>query len=57
MDLGGVIVEFVDTAGMRQNPENVIEEEGMLRSREAIEGSNLCLLIQDITEFSRLILS
>ena len=50
MDLGGVIVEFVDTAGMRQNPENVIEEEGMLRSREAIEGSNLCLLIQDITE-------
>ena len=57
MDLGGVIVEFVDTAGMRQNPENVIEEEGILRSREAIEGSNLCLLIQDITEFSRLILS
>jgi len=50
VDLGGVIVEFVDTAGMRQNPENVIEEEGMLRSREAIEGSNLCLLIQDITE-------
>ena len=50
IDLGGVVVEFVDTAGIRENPDNDIEKEGMQRSLSAIEASNLNLLIQDITD-------
>lgn len=49
IDLGGVIVEFVDTAGVRKNPDNEIEREGVNRSLSAIETSNLSLLVQDVT--------
>ena len=50
IDLGGVVVEFVDTAGIRENPDNSIEREGMQRSLSAIETSNLNLIIKDITD-------
>ena len=47
VNLDGVLIEFIDTAGMRDNPENEIEEEGINRSREVIEKSNLSLIVQD----------
>mgnify|MGYP005674554513 FL=1 len=54
VNLDGVLIEFIDTAGMRDNPENEIEKEGINRSREVIEKSNLSLIVQDanrIVEF------
>ncbi|MDC3323064.1 tRNA uridine-5-carboxymethylaminomethyl(34) synthesis GTPase MnmE [Gammaproteobacteria bacterium] len=54
VNLDGVLIEFIDTAGMRDNPENEIEKEGINRSREVIEKSNLSLVVQDanrIVEF------
>ena len=49
VNVGGFLVEFVDTAGVRPDPESAIEEEGIVRSREVIKRSNLSLLVQDAT--------
>ena len=48
VDVGGVLIEFVDTAGVRPDPENTVEWEGINRSQEVIRKSNLCLLVQDV---------
>ena len=50
VDVGGVLIEFVDTAGVRPDPENTIEREGINRSQEVIGKSNLSLLVQDVTD-------
>jgi len=50
VNIGGVLIEFVDTAGVRPNPEGPIEEEGIQRSKEVIKKSNLSLLVQDATD-------
>ena len=49
VNIGGNLIEFVDTAGIRPNPEGAIEEEGIQRSKEVIKKSNLILLVQDAT--------
>ena len=49
VNIGGTLIEFVDTAGVRHDPEGPIEEEGIQRSKEAIKKSNLSLLVQDAT--------
>lgn len=53
VNIGGVLIEFVDTAGVRINPEGPIEEEGIQRSKEVIKKSNLSLLVQDATAIQR----
>ena len=50
VNIGSVLVEFVDTAGVRPDPEGPIEEEGIQRSKEVIKKSNLSLLVQDATD-------
>ena len=50
VDVGGVLIEFVDTAGVRPDPENTIEREGINRSQEVIGKSNLSLLVQDVAD-------
>ena len=49
INLGGLVVEFVDTAGIRKSPENKIEQEGIDRSKDIINKANLTLLVQDVT--------
>jgi len=49
LNLGGVVVEFTDTAGLRENPDNEIEEEGMKRTHASLEEANLVLCVYDIT--------
>ena len=49
VNIGGILIEFIDTAGVRHDPEGPIEEEGIKRSKEAIERSNISLLVQDAT--------
>ena len=49
LNLGGVVVEFTDTAGLRENPDNEIEEEGMRRTHASLEEANLVLCVYDIT--------
>ncbi len=46
IDLDGLAVELVDTAGMRDDPD-VIEAEGIRRAREALRNADAALLIQD----------
>ena len=48
--VGGVLIEFTDTAGLRDNPNDEVEKEGMGRSLEVSQKSNLTLLVQDINE-------
>ena len=50
LNLSGVVVEFVDTAGLRKRPENVIEKEGIKRARLAIKGADLVLCVFDVTK-------
>ena len=50
LNLGGVVVELVDTAGLRKNPDDEIEEEGMKRTRSALARANLVLCVFDVTK-------
>ena len=47
INFGGLSIEFYDTAGVREKPDNDIEKEGINRSREVIKKSSLSLVVQD----------
>ena len=49
IDIDGLAVELVDTAGLREDP-NRIEEEGIRRARKALRNADAVLWIQDATE-------
>ena len=51
VNLGGVPVEFVDTAGLRTGSQDFIEIEGMKRAKKAIENSNLVIEVVDARDF------
>ena len=51
INLGGVPVEFVDTAGLRSGSQDSIEIEGMNRAKKAVENSNLVLEVVDAKDF------
>jgi tRNA modification GTPase len=44
--LGGVLLRLIDTAGLRET-ENVVERLGVERSRRALEGAELALVVVD----------
>ena len=46
IDLDGLIVELVDTAGLRDDPDR-IEAEGIRRAREALASADAVLLLRD----------
>ena len=48
-DLGGVCVTLIDTAGIRES-EDVVEALGVARSREALLGADLVLVVLDAAE-------
>ncbi len=48
LSLNGYRIRLLDTAGIRQTMES-IEEEGIRRSKKAIENSDLILLVLDVT--------
>ena len=54
VNIGGALIEFVDTAGVRSDPDGPIEEEGIQRSKEVIKKSNLSLLVQDATDIKEI---
>jgi tRNA modification GTPase len=49
INIDGLAVELVDTAGLRDDPDR-IEEEGIRRAREAMSSADALLWIQDATE-------
>ena len=49
INIDGLAVELVDTAGLRDNPDR-IEEEGIRRARKALAEADAVLWIQDATE-------
>ena len=49
IDIDGLAVELVDTAGLRENPDR-IEAEGLRRARKALRNADAVLWIQDATE-------
>jgi tRNA modification GTPase len=49
INVDGLAVELVDTAGLRDNPDRV-EAEGIRRAREAIKSADAVLWVQDATE-------
>ncbi len=49
MRLGGLHFRLIDTAGIRDT-EEVVEKEGIRRSREAMQRSDLILLVMDISQ-------
>lgn len=48
IDIDGLAVELVDTAGLREDPDRV-EEEGIRRARSALQSADAVLWIQDAT--------
>jgi tRNA modification GTPase len=49
IDIDGLAVELVDTAGLRNDPDR-IEAEGIRRAREALRNADAVLWIQDATD-------
>ena len=49
IDLGGLLVELVDTAGLRDDPD-LIEAEGIRRARAALQNADAVLWLQDATK-------
>jgi tRNA modification GTPase len=49
INIDGLAVELVDTAGLRDNPDR-IEEEGIRRARRALAEADAVLWVQDATE-------
>lgn len=49
IDIDGLAVELVDTAGLRNDPDR-IEAEGIRRAREALERADAALWIQDASD-------
>lgn len=49
IDIDGLAVELVDTAGLRENPDR-IEAEGIRRARSALANADAVLWIQDATD-------
>jgi tRNA modification GTPase len=49
IDLDGLAVDLVDTAGLRDDPDR-IEAEGIRRAKEALANADAVLWIQDVTE-------
>jgi len=47
VDIAGVPVTLVDTAGLRARPENAIEEEGIARARVSADAADLVLVVVD----------
>lgn len=46
-EIGGIASILIDTAGIRPQAENSIEEEGIWRAQEALKNSDLALLVID----------
>ena len=51
INIDGLAVELIDTAGIRENPDR-IEEEGIRRARSALRNADAVLWIQDATDDS-----
>ena len=49
IDIDGLAVELVDTAGLREDPD-AIEAEGIRRARQALSGADAVLWIRDATD-------
>lgn len=49
IDIDGLAVELIDTAGLRDNPDR-IEEEGIRRARQALKKADAVLWIQDAAD-------
>jgi len=49
INIDGLAVELIDTAGLRDNPDR-IEKEGIRRAREAMKSADAVLWVQDATE-------
>lgn len=49
IDIDGLAVELVDTAGLREDPDRV-EQEGIRRARSALQSADAVLWIQDATD-------
>ena len=50
LDLGGVPVELIDTAGLRDHPADAIEAEGIRRAQVALQSADGALVVSDDSE-------
>jgi tRNA modification GTPase len=50
IDLDGIPVTLVDTAGLRAEPANSIEEEGISRARSAVQAADAVLVVLDSSQ-------
>lgn len=48
--LAGIPLRLVDTAGLRDLPADIVEAEGILRSREALADADVVLVVHDATQ-------
>ncbi|MBS1615637.1 MAG: tRNA uridine-5-carboxymethylaminomethyl(34) synthesis GTPase MnmE, partial [Bacteroidetes bacterium] len=50
INIGDIQFRFIDTAGLREDSGDVIEQQGMARSRQKVEEADIILCLQDCTQ-------
>jgi tRNA modification GTPase len=50
IDIGGLAVTLIDTAGIRQSTEDRVEAEGIMRARSAMDRAHLALVVLDTSQ-------
>ncbi|XP_073824274.1 5-taurinomethyluridine-[tRNA] synthase subunit GTPB3, mitochondrial [Musca autumnalis] len=51
LSFGGYPVRFVDTAGLRSRTTDIIEQQGILKTKKSLEDADLVLLVTDALHF------
>jgi len=50
LNIGGILFRFIDTAGIRNHTEDLIEQQGIARSRKKAEEADIVLYLYDLTK-------
>ena len=50
LNIGGILFRLIDTAGIREHANDVIEQQGIARSREAMQKADLVICLFDATD-------
>ena len=53
ININGILFRLIDTAGIREHSQDIIENMGVLKSKEKIKGADIVLYLYDVNEMSR----
>lgn len=53
INIDGILFRLIDTAGIREHSQDIIENMGVVKSKEKIKGADIVLYLYDVNEMNR----